>query len=116
MASEGLDSVKAMRDFSLSSKLLSEKMRSQTVELNNLKSISDPKLQLKRVAEEMESIFVKMMYTQMKKNTFKTGFIDGGHAEKIFDDMLTDEYAKTTSRESPMGIAKMIYDQYSKFV
>ena len=63
---------------------------------------------------EFESIFVKMMLSQMKKSVEKSGLIDGGHAEEIFDDMLYDEYAKNISKTESLGIAEEIYKSLSK--
>jgi flagellar protein FlgJ len=63
---------------------------------------------------EFESIFVKMMLSQMKKSVEKSGLIDGGHAEEIFDDMLYDEYAKKISKTESLGIAEEIYKSLSK--
>ena len=62
---------------------------------------------------EFESIFVKMMLNQMKKSVDKSGFIDGGHAEEIFEDMLYDEYAKQISKNESLGLAEQIYDSLS---
>ena len=63
---------------------------------------------------EFESIFVKMMLSQMKKSVEKSGLIDGGHAEEIFEDMLYDEYAKNISKTESLGIAEEIYKSLSK--
>ena len=63
---------------------------------------------------EFESIFVKMMLSQMKKSVEKSGMIDGGHAEEIFEDMLYDEYAKNISKNESLGIAEEIYKSLSK--
>ena len=63
---------------------------------------------------EFESIFVKMMLSQMKKSVEKSGLINGGHAEEIFDDMLYDEYAKNISKTESLGIAEEIYKSLSK--
>lgn len=63
---------------------------------------------------EFESIFVKMMLSQMKKSVEKSGLIDGGHAEEIFEDMLYDEYAKNISKNESLGIAEEIYKSLSK--
>lgn len=63
---------------------------------------------------EMESIFVGKMLKEMRKTVPKTGWIDGGFAEEIFEDMLYDEYAMSMSRNSNLGMAKMLYDQLSR--
>ncbi|HMV45900.1 MAG TPA: rod-binding protein [Leptospiraceae bacterium] len=63
---------------------------------------------------EFESIFVKMMLSQMKKSVQKSGMIDGGYAEEIFEDMLYDEYSKKISQNESLGIAEEIYRTLSQ--
>ncbi len=84
--------------------------------LEGLRGSGDAKMQLRRAAEEMESLLVKMMFTAMKKTVEKTGLVDGGQAEAIFDDMLTEEYSRQFARTGTFKVAEMIYNQYSKTV
>lgn len=84
--------------------------------LEALRGKGDAKMQLRRAAEEMESLLVKMMFTAMKKTVDKTGLVDGGQGEAIFDDMLTEEYSRQFSRTGTFKIAEIIYNQYSKTV
>ncbi|MCB1189401.1 MAG: rod-binding protein [Leptospiraceae bacterium] len=63
---------------------------------------------------EFESIFVKMMLNQMKKSVQKSGLIDGGYAEEIFEDMLYDEYARMISSNEALGLAEQVYTSLSK--
>lgn len=69
---------------------------------------------LREVCTEMESIFVKQMLSQMKKNVDKSEFLHGGYAEEIFEDMLYDEYAMMISKNSDLGIARQMYEQLSR--
>ncbi|MDA3901585.1 MAG: rod-binding protein [Spirochaetes bacterium] len=62
---------------------------------------------------EFESIFVGQMLNEMRKTVHKGELLNGGHAEKIFEDLLYDEYAKSVSKNSDLGIAKMLYTQLS---
>jgi len=63
---------------------------------------------------EMESILVGKMLKEMRKSVQKTGWMHGGFAEEIFEDMLYDEYAMSLSRNSNLGMAKMLYDELSR--
>ncbi|MCB1159300.1 MAG: rod-binding protein [Leptospiraceae bacterium] len=75
---------------------------------------TDPyKKKLYNASVEFESIFVKMMLSQMKKSVNKSGLISGGHAEEIFEDMLYDEYAKKISQSENLGLAEQIYTSLS---
>jgi hypothetical protein len=60
---------------------------------------------------EMESLLVGKMLKEMRKTVPKTGWMNGGFAEEIFEDMLYDEYAMSLSRNSNLGMAKMLYDE-----
>jgi peptidoglycan hydrolase FlgJ len=66
-------------------------------------------------AQEFESLFVKMMLTEMKKSVDKAGMIDGGMAEDIFSDMLYDEYAKSMTKSAGFGLADQVYLQLTDY-
>lgn len=63
---------------------------------------------------EVESLFVAKMFKEMRNSVEKTEWINGGFAEEIFEDMLYDEYALQLSKNSSIGMAKMIYDEMSR--
>ncbi|EMY77582.1 rod binding protein [Leptospira weilii serovar Ranarum str. ICFT] len=96
---------------------LSGKISSSEIRLpHNIKEeiAADPyRKKLYSASVEFESIFVKMMLTEMKKTVEKSGLIDGGHAEEIFEDMLYDEYSKNLSSNSSLGLAEQIYQSLS---
>jgi Rod binding domain-containing protein len=66
---------------------------------------------LYKVCLEFEAIFIKQMLNSMRKTVEKTGLLDGGMAEDIFEDMLYDEYAKKMATTANFGLAAMIYGQ-----
>jgi peptidoglycan hydrolase FlgJ len=63
---------------------------------------------------EMESIFVSKMMKEMRNTLPKEKLLDGGFAENIFEDMLYDEYSLNLSKNSNLGLAKMIYNDLSR--
>jgi Rod binding domain-containing protein len=63
---------------------------------------------------EMESLLVGNMMKEMRKTVEKTGWINGGPAEEIFEDMLYDEYSLGISRNSNLGLAKMLYEDMKR--
>ena len=65
---------------------------------------------------EMESLLVGKMLKEMRKTVHKSGWLNGGFAEEIFEDMLYDEYAMSLSRNSNLGMAKMLYDELKRKV
>ena len=71
----------------------------------------DKSSKLYKVSQEFEAIFIKQMLNVMRKSVSKTGLMDGGMAEEIFEDMLYDEYAQKMAESGSFGIADMIYRQ-----
>ena len=71
----------------------------------------DKSSKLYKVSQEFEAIFIKQMLNVMRKSVSKTGLLDGGMAEEIFEDMLYDEYAQKMAESGSFGIANMIYTQ-----
>jgi flagellar protein FlgJ len=78
----------------------------------NFKSPAEKKLW--DTCVEVESLFVAKMFKEMRNSVDKTEWINGGFAEEIFEDMLYDEYALQLSKNSSIGMAKMIYEEMSR--
>jgi Rod binding domain-containing protein len=71
----------------------------------------DRQSKLYQAALDFESIFVKQMLDAMRKTVNKSGLIEGGMAEDIFEDMLYEKYATTMTRSAGFGLADQIYRQ-----
>lgn len=69
---------------------------------------------LKEVTEQFESLFVNMIFKEMRKSLNKHKLIDGGMGEKIFKDMLYQKYSEMTAKKADLGIAELLYDQLNK--
>lgn len=75
----------------------------------------DKKSDLYKQCQEFESIFVKMMLTEMQKTVDKSDDImSGGYSEEIFQDLLNDEYAKSMSKTADFGLGDQLYRQLSR--
>lgn len=68
---------------------------------------------LYRQCQEFESIFVKQMLDAMRQTVDKSGMLDNGMGQDIFEDMLYDEYAKGMSKSANFGLADSMYRQLS---
>ncbi|MDR2588156.1 MAG: rod-binding protein [Spirochaetales bacterium] len=66
---------------------------------------------LREACLDFEAIFIKQMLDAMRKTVNKSGLMDGGMAEDIFEDMLYDERSKLMARNSSLGLAAILYDQ-----
>jgi flagellar protein FlgJ len=71
----------------------------------------DRQSKLYKAALDFEAIFVKQMLNAMRKTVDKSGFVEGGMAEEIFEDMLYDEYAAKMTRVAGFGLADQVYLQ-----
>ena len=66
---------------------------------------------LYNAALEFEGYFAEKMFREMKKNVHKSGLINGGRAEEIFDDLLLTERVRDVSRQSEFGLAELMFQQ-----
>ena len=76
---------------------------------NGLRSRNDRRL--KEACSDFEAIFIKQMLDSMRKTVNKSGLMDGGMAEEIFQDMLYDKYAEKMSKTGNFGIKDILYKQ-----
>ena len=91
----------------------------EPTENNNIASKYDKEFEknrLRKVSEDFEALMINQMLKEMRKTVDKSGLIDGGMAEQIFEDMLYDEYAKEFSKTKTFGLADIIYNQMEKYV
>jgi len=63
------------------------------------------------IAQEFESIFTSMMIKSMRKTIFEDGLIPKSISEKIYTDMLDQEYSKIITKNSSFGLAEQIVQQ-----
>lgn len=69
---------------------------------------------LKEVSQQIESIFLKMMYKEMKKGLGKNNILKINQGQKIFSDMLLDKRSRINAKYSSIGLSDIIYNQYKK--
>ena len=62
---------------------------------------------------QFESLFIKQMLNSMRKTVQKSGLMDGGMAEEIFEDFLYDEYALKMAETAGFGLADTLYQRLS---
>ncbi|MCB1172998.1 MAG: rod-binding protein [Leptospiraceae bacterium] len=69
---------------------------------------------LRKAAGDFQAIFIGQMLKAMRANLHpENGMLYGGNRQKIFEDMLYDEYAKNLSASSDFNLADQIYKQLS---
>jgi len=75
---------------------------------------SEQRAQLEKVAEGLETIFLKDLLAEMRKTVPEVSEINNSQAEKVYRNMLDDEYSKLWSRTGGIGLADLIVKQLSK--
>lgn len=68
-------------------------------------------VQLKKVCDEFSSLFVSMLWKEMRNTVPKSEFIPKGTAEKIFQEMMDQETSKEMARNPGFGLSRTLYDQ-----
>ena len=66
---------------------------------------------LRKVAEELEGLFISQMINHMFKGIKTDGLTGGGNGEAMFRDLLVQEYGKAISKSSGIGLADSIERQ-----
>ena len=88
-------------------------MNSSINRMNNNKMSEMEAAKLKDACRDFEALFIKQMLDTMRKTVNKSGMLDGGMAEDVFEDMLYDEYSKSMADTGSFGIARLMYSELS---
>lgn len=68
------------------------------------------KKRLKEVSQDFESVFMGIIYKEMRATIQKSDLFPESNATKIFESMLDDEIAKKASKAGGIGLGDMIYN------
>lgn len=87
---------------------------------NRIRDSKSNKEQLKKTAQEFESIFIAKMFSVMDQSVDKEGGIFGEES-KYFDNLKSFMFNEmghemATSKNSSFGLAKQVYEQMEKYV
>ena len=78
---------------------------------DSLMNEQDP---LREAAKEFEALFTQMMFDSMRDTVDReNSLFGGGKGEKVFEDMLYEQYSLITADAGGIGLGDMIYDQFS---
>ena len=69
--------------------------------------------ELKQVCKEFESIFISMLYKQMRATVPKSDYLQSDSATEIYNSMLDDNLCDAASQKG-IGLGDMMYKQMSK--
>jgi len=65
----------------------------------------------RKVAEDFEASFLTTYIGQMFSGLSTEGPFGGGYGEKVYRDMMTEQYAKSTASAGGIGIADQVYSE-----
>ena len=74
------------------------------------------KEELKKVADDFESIIVNYLFKSMRSSIPESGLFEKSQGREIFEGMLDEELSKLVAKSGDLGFADMIYNQMSKFI
>ena len=69
---------------------------------------------LKEAVQQFEQVFLKQLFTEMRKSVPKTDLFGQGKEQEMFEEMLDDERAKAWSQSGGIGLADLMYQQLKK--
>lgn len=68
---------------------------------------------LKQACKDFESIFLSIMFKEMKKTIPENGLIEKSTGTEIFEEMHIEELSKEVANtDEGLGIADMLYEQF----
>lgn len=63
----------------------------------------------RKIAEEFEASFLTTYINQMFSGLSTDGIFGGGYGEKVYRDMMNEQYAKATAANGGIGVADQVY-------
>lgn len=102
--------------FASSSLNKKEKIESESFENTFNKAVSDgDDKELREACVEFESYFLKMLMKSMRQTVNSSdSFLKKNNGEKMFEDMLDEEYCNSAAKGNGVGLAKELYKQLSR--
>lgn len=89
-------------------RLFAESLLAQSQSGPRVKPTTSPD-EARRVADDLESLFLAEMLRHMFTGIRTDGMFGGGNAESIYRSMMMDEYGKVIARAGGIGIADAVY-------
>lgn len=103
-------------DFSASVMNAQVEAKSRVKDKSDAQAIKEAKedAKLKKACEGFESMFMNMMYKEMRKTVPKSGFWGNSNAEDLWQDMMDSEMVDQMAKSGGIGLADMLYNQLKR--
>lgn len=92
-----------------------ERLQSRVRALEGASS-AEKKAQLKKVAEEFESLFVAYLLKTMRETIEESGFTEGGLGKGIYTDLFDQELSRSIAGHGALGIADLLMKRFEEGV
>jgi|LGVF01.2.fsa_nt_gb flagellar protein FlgJ len=70
---------------------------------------------LRDATDQLEAVFINMMMKTMRSSIPESeGIFKKSESEKMFEEMLDDEYSTQMAKSGGIGISDMIFEQFEK--
>lgn len=66
---------------------------------------------LHAACQEMESLFLHHLLSEMRKTIDRAGLFDGGRAEELYTAFLDAERARAMAASGGIGLSRLLYEQ-----
>ncbi len=86
-------------------------------EINRLKEITEKNpeemsdKEIREIATDFESLFVRQLLKEMRKTIPKDGFLDYSNATEMYMEMGDDALADEVAKQGGLGIADLVFEQ-----
>src|SRR5436305_15330404 len=84
-----------------------------TVTMADLRPESAEPRTLREATQEFESLFIAQMMQAMRGTVQESGLMGSGTGQRVFREMLDQEFAKRIATSGGFGIGDMLYRQLS---
>lgn len=74
----------------------------------------DNRAQLKRLADELESVFLNQLFQAMRQSVPDGGFAESSPGEEMFTAMLDEQLAREAAFKWERGLGEALYRQLSR--
>ena len=91
----------------------SEKLQQEYNKLatSGAKKSEQEQLKLRKTCQDMESVFINLMLSNMRNTVQRSELLPESTGEKIMRSMLDQEMATKMSKAGGLGLAKLLYEQ-----
>lgn len=84
--------------------------------LNSTPALTTPeekKMQekLKKACDDFSSLFVSMLWKEMRNTVPEDGLVQKSMAEKVFQEMMDDKVSEGMAKNEGFSLSKSLYDQ-----